>query len=37
LSVEEVGRLLESAPGAKYKAILGAAYGAACVYLKSPP
>jgi integrase len=28
LSVEEVGRLLESAPGAKYKAILGAAYGA---------
>jgi hypothetical protein len=25
LSVEEVGRLLESAPGAKYKAILGAA------------
>src|SRR5664280_908804 len=28
LSVEEVGRLLESAPGIKYKAILGAAYGA---------
>jgi len=28
LSVEEVGRLLESAPGAKYKAVLGAAYGA---------
>jgi integrase/recombinase XerD len=28
LSVEEVGRLLESAPGAKYKAILGTAYGA---------
>jgi site-specific recombinase XerD len=28
LSVEEVGRLLESAPGPKYKAILGAAYGA---------
>jgi len=33
LSVEEVGRLLESAPGAKYKAILGAAYGGgpACI------
>ena len=28
LSVEEVGRLLESAPRIKYKAILGAAYGA---------
>jgi site-specific recombinase XerD len=28
LSVEEVGQLLESAPGIKYKAILGAAYGA---------
>jgi integrase/recombinase XerD len=28
LSVEEVGRLLEAAPGIKYKAILGAAYGA---------
>src|ERR1700756_5522308 len=28
LSVEEVGRLLESAPGPKYQAILGAAYGA---------
>ena len=28
LSVEEVGRLLEAAPGAKYKAILGTAYGA---------
>ena len=28
LSVEDVGRLLESAPGPKYKAILGAAYGA---------
>src|SRR5471032_3706233 len=28
LSVEEVGRLLESAPGAKYKAALGTAYGA---------
>jgi integrase len=28
LSVEEVGQLLESAPGPKYKAILGAAYGA---------
>src|ERR1700733_6495171 len=28
LSGEEVGRLLESAPGAKYKAILGVAYGA---------
>ena len=28
LSVEEVGRLLESAPGPKYKAILVAAYGA---------
>jgi site-specific recombinase XerD len=28
LSVEEVGRLLEAAPGIKYQAILGAAYGA---------
>ena len=28
LSDEEVGQLLEAAPGAKYKAILGAAYGA---------
>ena len=28
LSVEEVGRLLEAAPGVKYKAILGTAYGA---------
>jgi integrase/recombinase XerD len=28
LSVEEVGRLLEAAPGIKYKAILGTAYGA---------
>src|SRR5271168_2004592 len=28
LSVEEVGRLLEGAPGIKYKAILGTAYGA---------
>ena len=28
LSVAEVGQLLESAPGIKYKAILGAAYGA---------
>jgi len=28
LSVEEVGRLLEAAPGSKYKATLGAAYGA---------
>ena len=28
LSVEEVGQLLEAAPGIKYKAILGAAYGA---------
>ena len=28
LSVEEVGQLLEAAPGLKYKAILGAAYGA---------
>src|SRR6202140_1511137 len=28
LTVEEVGRLLEAAPGPKYKAILGAAYGA---------
>ena len=28
LSVEEVGRLLEAAPGMKYKAILGTAYGA---------
>jgi site-specific recombinase XerD len=28
LSVEEVGRLLEAAPGLKYKAILGTAYGA---------
>ena len=28
LSVEEVGQLLEAAPGAKYKAILGTAYGA---------
>jgi integrase/recombinase XerD len=28
LSVEEAGQLLESAPGTKYKAILGAAYGA---------
>ena len=28
LSAEEVGQLLESAPGIKYKAILGAAYGA---------
>ena len=28
LSVEEVGQLLKSAPGRKYKAILGAAYGA---------
>jgi integrase/recombinase XerD len=28
LSVEEVGRLLEAAPGPKYKAILGTAYGA---------
>lgn len=28
LSVEEVGRLLDCAPGPRYKAILGAAYGA---------
>jgi site-specific recombinase XerD len=28
LSVEEVGRLLEAAPGIKYRAILGTAYGA---------
>ena len=28
LSVEEIGRLLEAAPGIKYKAILGTAYGA---------
>src|SRR5580658_153431 len=28
LSVAEVGRLLEAAPGIKYKAILGTAYGA---------
>ena len=28
LSVEEVGRLLEAAPGAKHKAALGTAYGA---------
>src|ERR1700688_4188900 len=28
LSVEKVGRLLEAAPGIKYKAILGTAYGA---------
>ena len=28
LSVEEVGRLLQAAPGAKYRAALGAAYGA---------
>ena len=28
LSVEEVARLLEAAPGAKYKAALGTAYGA---------
>jgi integrase/recombinase XerD len=28
LSAEEVGRLLEAAPGPKYKAILGTAYGA---------
>jgi site-specific recombinase XerD len=28
LSLAEVGQLLESAPGIKYKAILGAAYGA---------
>src|SRR6201994_1443466 len=28
LSVDEVGRLLEAAPGLKYKAILGPAYGA---------
>jgi len=28
LSVEEVGRLLEAAPGIKYRAALGAAYGA---------
>ena len=28
LSMEEVGRLLEAAPGPKYKAALGAAYGA---------
>jgi integrase/recombinase XerD len=28
LSVEEVGRLLEAAPGTKYKAALGTAYGA---------
>src|ERR1700674_3949990 len=28
LSVEEVGRLLEAAPGIKYNAILGTAYGA---------
>src|SRR6202040_3235707 len=29
LSVEEVGRLLDAAPGIKYKAIRGPAYGAA--------
>ncbi len=28
LSVEEAGRLLEAAPGLKYKAALGVAYGA---------
>ncbi len=28
LSVEEVGRLLETAPGIKYRAVLGGAYGA---------
>ncbi len=31
LSVEEVGRLLEAAPGQKHKAALGTAYGGACV------
>src|SRR5450631_3265787 len=38
LSVEEVGQLLESAPGAKYKAILGAALwrGPACVRSGQP-
>ena len=35
LSVEEVGRLLDCAPGPKYKAILGAAYGAGLRCLKS--
>jgi integrase/recombinase XerD len=28
LSLEEVARLLEATPGPKYKAVLGAAYGA---------
>src|ERR1700761_6503349 len=42
LSVEEVGRLLEAAPGIKYKAALGTAYGAGLrvaevAHLKSLP
>ena len=36
LSVEEVGRLLEAAPGLKHKAALGTAYGAGSGSLKSP-
>ena len=35
LSVEEVGRLLEMAPGPKYRAALGTAYGAGCALPKS--
>jgi integrase/recombinase XerD len=35
LSPEEVARLLEAAPGVKYKAALGVAYGAGCACPKS--
>jgi integrase/recombinase XerD len=34
LSVEEAARLLEAAPGIKYKAALGVAYGAGCACRK---
>ena len=37
LSVEEVGRLFEAAPGAKYKAALGTAYGAGLRVSEVPP
>src|ERR1700692_1617507 len=37
LSVEEVGRLLEAAPGLKYKAALGTAYGAGLRFPEDAP
>ena len=36
LTLEEVARLIEAAPGPKYKAALGVAYGAACACRRLP-